>query len=377
MLNALIIAGWMAQILGVLLIAALLSARQHSIANRLLATGLTCAVVRQFLVTMEMSGLLAPIPALLRVSFPIQMLAIPTFYLYVKALTTPDFKLERKDLLHLIPFAAGLAWYSGMWIWSGAPPGLGDRERYIRVVVKILVVVPYLIQTHRLVRAFANRSKDHVSDLTPLRLSWLRLLLIAVYAMIGIDALDVVTGPGIPVWRLVPLVGLICLMALALFSLRVSRVFAQEVEYLRADSATDSEEELDQKKETNRLPDEQLLRLKSRLVQVLEDQTLYLNPELRLSDLADALDIRPYRVSEILSRGLHTSFYDLINHYRIARAQELLDSPNANHLNLLGIAMESGFKSKSVFNDVFKRTTGKTPSEFRMEKMTESVHSDN
>jgi YesN/AraC family two-component response regulator len=166
-------------------------------------------------------------------------------------------------------------------------------------------------------------------------------------------------------------------MALALFSLRVSRVFAQEVEYLRADSATDSEEELDQKKETNRLPDEQLLRLKSRLVQVLEDQTLYLNPELRLSDLADALDIRPYRVSEILSRGLHTSFYDLINHYRIARAQELLDSPNANHLNLLGIAMESGFKSKSVFNDVFKRTTGKTPSEFRMEKMTESVHSDN
>jgi AraC-like DNA-binding protein len=122
-----------------------------------------------------------------------------------------------------------------------------------------------------------------------------------------------------------------------------------------------------------RLPDEELARQKERLIRVLQNQALYLNPELRLSDLAAALGLRPYRVSEILNRGLQTSFYDLINGYRIARAQELLSSQSSAHLNLLGIAMESGFRSKSVFNEVFKKMTGKTPSEFRIRNMTESA----
>ena len=64
-----------------------------------------------------------------------------------------------------------------------------------------------------------------------------------------------------------------------------------------------------------------------------------------------------------------------MNSYRIAKAQELLASPDSAHLNLLGIAMESGFRSKSVFNEVFKKVTGKTPSEFRSLEMTESSDS--
>jgi AraC-like DNA-binding protein len=145
-------------------------------------------------------------------------------------------------------------------------------------------------------------------------------------------------------------------------------VFARETQ-LRPPAA-------EQKKETNRAPDEQLDRQKERLIEVLKNKQLYLNPELRLSDLAQALDIRPYRVSEILNRGLQTTFYDLINGYRISRARELLLAPDAAQFNLLGIAMESGFKSKSVFNDVFKKSTGMTPSQFRNGKMTESRHSD-
>jgi AraC-like DNA-binding protein len=167
---------------------------------------------------------------------------------------------------------------------------------------------------------------------------------------------------------LLPSVVLFGLMTLSYFSLRVSPVFARETQ-LRPPAA-------EQKKETNRAPDEQLDRQKERLIEVLKNKQLYLNPELRLSDLAQALDIRPYRVSEILNRGLQTTFYDLINGYRISRARELLLAPDAAQFNLLGIAMESGFKSKSVFNDVFKKSTGMTPSQFRNGKMTESRHSD-
>jgi AraC-like DNA-binding protein len=183
-----------------------------------------------------------------------------------------------------------------------------------------------------------------------------------------VDTLDVITGATLPVWILLPSVALIGLMTLAYFSLRVSPVFAQ----VTLDETSASE----QKKETNPLPDVQMERQKERLIEVLEKKQLYLNPELRLSDLAEALDIRPYRVSEILNRGLQTTFYDLINGYRVSKARELLLAPDSAQFNLLGIAMESGFKSKSVFNDVFKKSTGMTPSQFRSGKMTESRHSD-
>ena len=121
----------------------------------------------------------------------------------------------------------------------------------------------------------------------------------------------------------------------------------------------------------------QLDRLKHRLMALMENQAIYLNPELRLSDLAIALGVRPYRVSEILNRGLQTSFYDFVNRYRVAKAQDLLMAPDSSYLNLLGVAMESGFKSKSVFNDVFKKMTGKTPSQFRTGKITESAPTGN
>jgi AraC-like DNA-binding protein len=354
MIEALIFEGWMAQILGLLLIAALLSRRHNSTANRLLAFGLFCAIYRQLMLTLQFSGTLANYPILSRTSFPIQMLGLPSFYLYVKALTTPDFHFERKDVTHFIPFVIGLA-------FSGQP-------QYAQVSIKVVVVIPYLIQAHLQVRDFAFRSKDFISDFTILKLNWLRILLIGVYSMLAVDALDVVTGPSIRVWVLVPSVALIALMSLAYFSLRVSPIFARATE----GRPTPSE----QKKETSRLPDDQLERQKERLIELLEKQELYLNPELRLSDLAVALDIRPYRVSEILNRGLQTNFYDLVNRFRISKAQSLLMAPDSAHFNLLGIAMESGFKSKSVFNDVFKKTTGMTPSQFRNGKLTESRHSD-
>jgi AraC-like DNA-binding protein len=354
MVQALIFEGWMAQILGLLLIAALLSRRVFPTANRLLAFGLFCAIYRQAMLTVQLSGMLENFPILAKASFSVQMLGIPTFFLYVKALTTTNFRLERKHAAHLIPFVIGLA--------------LIGQPHLIQIAIKIVILLPYLILAHLQVRAFANESKDFMSDLTLLHLNWLRTLLIGVYAITGVDTLDVITGATLPVWILLPSVALIGLMTLAYFSLRVSPVFAQ----VTLDETSASE----QKKETNPLPDVQMERQKERLIEVLEKKQLYLNPELRLSDLAEALDIRPYRVSEILNRGLQTTFYDLINGYRVSKARELLLAPDSAQFNLLGIAMESGFKSKSVFNDVFKKSTGMTPSQFRSGKMTESRHSD-
>ena len=385
--NALIFEGVMAQLLGLILVAALLSARPRSIANRLLALALACVVFRQFLLVMKISGVISSLPALFRLSFPLQLLAIPVFYLYAIALTTADFRLERKHIVHLLPFALGLAWYCAFLIWGGPayfePGTVYDRELYLRVVVKLLVIIPYLILVRRQVQEFGERAREHVSNVSNFQLTWLRTLLIVACASIAVDVLDVATGPEVHAWYLAPAVSLISLIVLAFVSLRVSPAFSKEVEY-RKEESPPSIAEPPQKKDPKedaskgrRLSDEELTREKARLKGLLEAQTLYLNPDLRLSDLATAMGVRPYRVTEILNQGMDTSFYDLINQYRITRARQLLTSKSSDHLNLLGVAMESGFRSKSVFNEVFKKSTGITPSQFRTQKMTESSNPSN
>jgi AraC-like DNA-binding protein len=286
-----------------------------------------------------------------------------------------------------LPFAVGVVWYGAVLVWGGPSPfELGtalDRELYARTVVKLLVMIPYLILVRRQVQTFAREVKQHVSDTSPFRLNWLRTLLVLAGASVAVDVLDVATGPSIPLWYLTPGVSLISLIVLSYLSMRVSPIFTSEVHRKQEESVPDvvlpqaEAEEVPIDASPGRLPDAELEKQKERLTGIVEAKSLYLNPDLRLSDLADAMGVRPYRVSQILNQGLHTSFYDLINQYRIEKAQELLTSPAADRLNLLGVAMESGFRTKSVFNEVFKKTTGKTPSQYRDGKTSESSDSVN
>jgi AraC-like DNA-binding protein len=59
------------------------------------------------------------------------------------------------------------------------------------------------------------------------------------------------------------------------------------------------------------------------------------------------------------------NFYAYINEYRVEEAKRKIADSRFAHLNLTGIALESGFKSKSAFNINFKKITGQTPTEWR------------
>src|SRR5262249_36631145 len=102
-----------------------------------------------------------------------------------------------------------------------------------------------------------------------------------------------------------------------------------------------------------------------KLLSYMATEKPYLRPDLRLSDVATALSLRPYQLSEVLNRGENKNFFEFVNGYRIEEVKRRLLDPKFSHMNLLGIAIDSGFNSKSVFNDTFKRFTGTTPSLFR------------
>lgn len=100
--------------------------------------------------------------------------------------------------------------------------------------------------------------------------------------------------------------------------------------------------------------------------QLLFGQQLFLQANLRLTDLAKQLDVPEYRVSRLLRSQFQASnFNQFINTLRIAHAKKLLADPSKGHWPVLVIGLESGFASVGPFTRAFKSIVGATPHEFR------------
>lgn len=101
------------------------------------------------------------------------------------------------------------------------------------------------------------------------------------------------------------------------------------------------------------------------LRQAMERDKLYLESDLTLAQLAQALGVSPHQLSQFLSQHMGLSFYDYVNGLRIDAVKATLARPQSARRSLLEIAMECGFGSKSTFNAVFKKSTGVSPTAYR------------
>lgn len=110
------------------------------------------------------------------------------------------------------------------------------------------------------------------------------------------------------------------------------------------------------------------------LLQQLKEELItnkaYLNPNLSLPMLADALFTSTHHLSAALNNHLNTNFPDHINHYRVAEAKRLISSSESNRYTLEAIAEASGFNSTASFYRAFRKFAGQTPNQFKKEIQT-------
>lgn len=99
------------------------------------------------------------------------------------------------------------------------------------------------------------------------------------------------------------------------------------------------------------------------VVHYMKAEQAFLDNDLSLRGLAEAVGVSTHHLSEVLNQEEGQNFYNFVNNFRIefvcGRLKEDRD------IKLLDLGLNSGFSSKSTFNSVFKKHTGLTPSQYR------------
>jgi len=108
----------------------------------------------------------------------------------------------------------------------------------------------------------------------------------------------------------------------------------------------------------------QIAHYKTAILDLMDNEECFLDTTLSLRTLADKIDIHPNHLSWLLNASFKKNFNDFINTYRLEYFKSIALKPEFKHITILGLAYDSGFNSKSVFNTFFKKTEGITPSKW-------------
>ena len=120
----------------------------------------------------------------------------------------------------------------------------------------------------------------------------------------------------------------------------------------------------DEKYKYSKLTDAESKALCDRLFAYIEAEKPFSNSDLKIVDLAKALNCSSHTLSYIFNQYLTKNYYDFINEYRIKEFKRLVAGQESSKYTLSALAEQCGFSSRASFFRSFKKLTGITPSEY-------------
>lgn len=301
---------------------------------------------------------------------------IPTFYLYVRKLTSEHFKFNPVSLIH---YAPAFVWGFIFIIFLLSIPydervriifELDKNSAYIQHIrrlfdinnviffIQFFIYIPHVI---KMIFLHKLRMKNIFSYKHRISLNWLIIFIVIFGAYYVHEFVVFILGR--------PLLSMNFYFFMVTFHVFFVGImgYRQDEIYISATSANiDSIPESRKPSTTFHLPDELKQEIAAQLVFIMEQKQLYKNPDLTLYDLANVLNQPKHYISYVLKHVFKKNFYTFVNDYRIEAAKQMLINPEYDHLSIEGIGMNAGFKARNVFYPIFKKTTGMTPGEYKL-----------
>lgn len=104
-----------------------------------------------------------------------------------------------------------------------------------------------------------------------------------------------------------------------------------------------------------------------KLKNIMNEKSLYKNPNLNLQDLSKEINISSHQLSQFLNNNLGKNFTSFVNEFRINEACKIITS--SDKLTLESVGYDVGFNSKSTFFAAFKKHTGTTPLNYQLQAL--------
>lgn len=352
----------------------LVTRRNNRLSNRLLGIIMLVVFLHLLIVANDNPAFFQKYPHVSRISWVLSALYGPLIYMYVRMLIPGPARLRFRDLWPLGPVLLLIALKMPFFIQSAT-----EKRAYMAQwdlvlehdygwfnqlvnIVDLFFMFAALVWYYRYLKGL----KDEFSDIERRRLDWLRHFLYAstgvmLFATLLFNArsyhipfLEPLHGTHfIAMVLLMYWIGYRALSQPDLFNMAVA---GKEIPREKAELAPEEEET----PQDTRNMEEQALRLQ----QIVAERRLYLRNELTLAELSAESGYSRHQLSEIINTCFGRNFYDYINDFRLEEFKRLATLPEYAHLNILGLAMESGFNSKATFNNFFRKRTGQTPSEY-------------
>jgi len=241
--------------------------------------------------------------------------------------------------------------------------------------LSLLILSPfiYAILALREHAYFRKIVKQNYSNLDQKDLEWVRHMLIGIIIVCSLDITTTIYEFIFEVldWES----GFLTVIALAVLSaylgyygLSQSSILVPE--FLLSPKITNESSQSESSFSPTAQELEEFEKMKQALSQSLSEKKAFLDPDLTLGKLSSMIGCSDKKLSLLLNQILHTSFYQLINEHRVDEVKKMIDSGDYDNYTLLGIAQEAGFKSKTSFNRIFKKTTSFSPSEYKKRPKT-------
>jgi AraC-like DNA-binding protein len=285
----------------------------------------------------------------------------PLLYGYVSSVTTPDYRLEPADFIHLAPI---VIYFFSLSITSGSAESihmhLQDNDKLTKSLilydwhsVKIIPIIYAIITVHKV-----HQYKKQGNDQHPYFLSN------------GRNWLDILAWGALFNWAWslgAHILGLYVSASVAdkfgildnyITSALISTLFVCSLMHINKQLSANlnSHELLNSNTES---------RILEKIIHCMEVEKLFLNPRLNIQRMADHIKT-PYReVSALINTHFHANFNEFINLYRINEAKRLLSDSHLLNVPINEIYAQAGFNSKSAFHRFFSRLVGVSPTEFR------------
>jgi AraC-like DNA-binding protein len=284
----------------------------------------------------------------------------PLLYFYVKSTIQPDFRITRKQRIHFVPVIIDCgpqlsiaAYLAGALLDFPVPPpaSLGkfiddynvyaDIPRWASITIYLWLSARYLAGIGTEKHPHYQWMRQFIHLFLVFQIIWFIYLVPYVIPSLTDKVLNAVDW--YPVY--IPLVVLIYCLGIKGYLMTPEEVpVARKVVAPPPMKLVEEAEPL--------------------LKKAMEQDRLYLDPELNLALLSRHTGLPQKTISLVLNQHLQKSFNEFVNGYRVEAFKQNVQQLRQDNMTILAMAFDAGFNSQATFQRAFRSHTGMSPREY-------------